>query len=541
MAFDIVLRGGQVVDGTGAPARTADVGIVADRIAAVGPALPDEGADVVDVSGLVVAPGFIDTHTHSDVMLLADPIHERGIRQGITTEILGQDGLSYAPLSQEKLLLYRDYLAGLNGRPDIGWDWSSVAEYRARFERATAINTAWQVPHGALRLEVLGMVDRPLKGKDLERAQQLMAEAFAAGAVAFSTGLSYYPCSWSDTEELVELCRVAAHYRRPYVTHIRTVFREPQKDYLQAAIEETLEIGRRSGVAIHFSHFRTSPASAGQVEQLLAPIVRAMDEGLDITLETYPYSYGSGYAVMYLPPWVHEGGPKEILQRLADPGTRQRIRDEIAASPFPPQPDETYTHVGSPAYRWAEGMTFAAVGQRLNMPWLDSLLLLLYESELEVGMKGAQPADERVDRQLQRDLLDLIQRPYYMVGSDSIPVGSKPHPRAYGSFPRFFRLAREHGFPSLETLVQRMTATPAQRFGLHDRGRIEEGLAADVVVFDPTAMADTATYENPRQFSRGVHHVIVNGQFVLRDGRVTGSLPGRALRPAHPGGEASGG
>lgn len=532
MDFDIIIRGGLLVDGTGSQGHQCDLGIKADRIVAMGPHLEGHAQEVIDADGMVVAPGFIDTHSHSEVMLLAEPQHERGLRQGITTEILGQDGLSYAPLSNNNLQLYRAYLAGLNGNPDINWDWSSVAEYRSRFDGTVAINTIYLIPHGTLRLEVLGMRDRPLVGEPLERAKALLRQGFEEGAAAFSTGLSYYPGAWSNTEELIELGRVAAEYGRPYVTHLRTVFREPQADYHRAGVEEALEIGRQTGVPVHFSHFRTSPATAGCVGHLLGPIREAMAGGLDITLETYPYSFGSGYAVMYLPPWAQEGGVEYTLQRLSDPVTRQRIRGEIAGSPFPPSPEETCTHVASRDYQWAVGHTFREIGERLGTHWLDALLLLMLHSRLRVGMKGPPTPDPEVEEQITRDLLQLISLPYYMVGSDSIPTGESPHPRAYGCFPRFLRLAREYGYPELETLIHRMTELPARRFGLRDRGVLALGKAADVVVFDPMETRDCATFGEPKRLALGVRDVLVNGQLAIKDFQLTGCLAGRALSPA---------
>lgn len=530
MKFDIILRNGTIVDGTGDDARPGDVGIVGERIVALEVGLPAKASTDVDVSGFVVCPGFVDTHTHSDVALLGAPSHEQAVRQGITTEITGQDGLSYAPLSPENLQLYRRYLAGLNGNPAIEWDWTSVADYLARFDGTTAVNVAWQVPHGALRLETLGMKDEPLTGTALARAKRLLADGFEQGAVAFSTGLSYYPCSWADTDELVELCRVAAAYDRPYVAHIRTVFKERPADFLQAAVEETLDIGRRSGVKVHFSHFRTGPANAGRVDELLAPVLQAIGEGVDVSLETYPYEYGSGYGVYYLPPWVHEGGPDAMIERLLDEKTRARVRRDIEKWPFPPHPEETYSHIGDAEYRALEGLTFQEAGRRLGMHWLDAFLYLLGRCHLEVGMKGVRAPTSETAEQLERDFLQLLQNPHYMVGSDSIPVGGKPHPRAYGAFPRFFALARKHGFPRMELLVNRMTEAPARRFALVDRGVLAPGKVADVVVFHPEEMQDMATYEEPRRYAEGVQHVVVNGRFVLKNGRMTGNLPGMALR-----------
>lgn len=529
-AFDILIKNGTVIDGTGRPGRRADVGINGDRIAAVGDLSgPDVTAGtVIDAAGKVVCPGFIDTHVHSDLMLLADPVHEAALRQGVTTEILGQDGLSYAPLSAENLRAYRRYLAGLNGNPDLPYTWSTVAEFRACFDRTVAVNTAYLVPHGAVRLEAVGFRDVPLVGEALERARRLLAQSLEAGAVGFSTGLSYYPCSWADTEELVELGKVAARYDRPYVTHLRTVFRGEPFD----PVEEALEVGRRAGVKVHFSHFRTGPLTAGQVERLLAPIDRAKAEGVDCTLETYPYPTGSSQGVMFLPPWAHDGGPDALLARLRDPEARRRLAREI-----------DYAYLGSArgARGWHElvfsylpknselvGLTFAEAARRRGQEVPELLCDLLLEEEFRVGFWGLPPEPE-VWAQIDRDIMALLSRPDYMVGSDAIWVGQRPHPRAYGCFARILGpLRRRFGVP-LELLINRMTAVPAARFGLTGRGVLAPGKFADVVVFDPEAITDTSTYEDPRRPAVGVGWVLVNGQPALAGGKPTGILAGRAV------------
>ncbi len=529
-AFDVVIKNGTVVDGTGRPGRRADVGIVGDRVAAVGDLSgPDvSAATVIDATGKVVCPGFIDTHVHSDLMLLAEPAHEAALRQGVTTEILGQDGLSYAPLSAENLQAYRRYLAGLNGNPDLACTWSTVAEFRACFDRTVAVNTAYLVPHGAIRLEAVGFRDVPLVGEALERARRLLAQGLEEGAVGFSTGLSYYPCSWADTDELVELCRVAARYDRPYVTHLRTVFRAGRFD----PVEEALEIGRRSGVKVHFSHFRTGPLTAGQVEQITAPIDRAKAAGVDCTLETYPYPTGSSQGVMFLPPWAHDGGPDALLARLRDPEARRRLVKEI-----------DYTYLGSArgTRGWDEivfshlpknadlvGLTFAEAATRRGKEVPELLCDLLLEEEFRVGFWGLPPEPDLWE-QIDRDIMTLLARPDYMVGSDGIWVGQRPHPRAYGCFARILGpLRRKYRVP-LELLINRMTAVPAARFGLRDRGVLAPGKFADLVVFDPETISDTSTYENPRSFAVGVGWVLVNGRVALADGQPTGILAGRPV------------
>lgn len=528
MTLDVLIRGGLVIDGSGAAAFPADVGIRGAAIEAVGRLDGAQAANVIDARGLTVTPGFIDTHAHSDLALLADPQHAPKLRQGVTTEILGQDGLSYAPLSPDNLRFYRTYLAGVYGDPQVAWDGSSVAAFRARFDRTAAVNTVYLVPHGAVRLEVLGMRDAPLVGGHLERARALVAQGLAEGAVGFSTGLSYYPGSYSDTDELVELCRTVAAAGGVYVTHIRTVFRGDRFD----PVEEALEIARRSGVALHISHFRTSAANAGRVAELMAKIDAAWAAGLDVSLDTYPYPTGSSTGLYFLPPWAHEGGIDDIVARLADPAERRRI---VAAMTPPPAlgaswDDIVISHVGSAANCSLVGLSLSAAARARGAAGAEDLLCdLLAEERLEVGWRGAPPAAD-VWETIDRDVMELLERPFYMVGSDAIMVGERPHPRAYGCFPRLLGpLRRRYGRPSLETLVNRMTAVPAARFGLEDRGLVRPGLAADLVVFDPQTISDTATYEDPRRFPQGLEHVLVNGRIAVERGATTGALAGRAI------------
>ncbi len=527
MTLDVLIRGGLVVDGSGGAAFPADVGVRGTTIEAVGRLDGGQAARVIDARGLVVAPGLIDTHAHSDLSLLIDPQHAAKLRQGVTTEILGQDGLSYAPLSPDNLRFYRTYLAGVYGDPAIAWDWSSVAEFRARFDRTVAVNTAYLVPHGAVRLEALGMRDAPLVGDGLAKARSLVAQGLAEGAVGFSTGLSYYPGSYSDTAELVELCRTVAAAGGVYVTHIRSVFRGQPFD----PVEEALEIARRSAVALHFSHFRTGPTNAGRVAELMAPIEGARSAGADVSLDTYPYPSGSSTGLYFLPPWAHEGGIDEILARLADPAQRRRI---VAAMAPPPALGGSWdtvviSHLGSSKHRSLVGLSLSeAAGVRAAASPEDLLCDLLVSERLDVGWRGAPPAPD-VWATIDRDVLELLARPYYMVGSDAIMVGEMPHPRAYGCFPRLLGpLRRRYGF-ALEKLVNRMTAVPAERFGLKDRGLLRPGKAADVVIFDPETITDTATYDDPRSFPIGVEHVLVNGRLAVEHDTPTGVLAGRAL------------
>lgn len=520
--FDLIVRGGTVYDGTGSKARVTDIGVNGDKITAIDDLREAKGRDEIDARGLCVLPGFIDTHTHSDMVLLFDRQHASGLYQGITTELIGQDGLSYAPLSKDNLSMYTKYLRGLNGEfEDIGLDFTGVDGFLKKFHKKTAINVAYQVPHGAIRLEALGFNDIPLKGYAMDKAKNLMRQGFKDGAVAFSTGLSYFPCSYADTAEMVELCEVCAEYDVPFVIHTRSVFRGEPFDH----VAEAIEIARRSGCRLHFSHFRTGKTTAGQVEKVLEPIEKAMAEGVRITLETYPYYAGSGYAVIFLPPWAVEGGYEATLERLADASLRPRIAKGINENTFPPE--GAFTHL----IRNAEyiGRDFESVAKDRGQTVAEMLCDILLEENLEVGYSAAYPTDAETCGKLDKDFIQLLSKPYYMICSDSIHIGKKPHPRTTSTFPRFLRLAREQGM-ALETFANRASAVPAKTFGLKGRGLISEGYFADLVVLDAQRVKETATYPNPRRAPDGIAHVTVNGEIAVYDGRVTGLLNGYALK-----------
>ena len=524
--LDLVIRGATVVDGTGAPGREEDVGVDDERIAAIGDLGRSEARRTLDASGCIVAPGFIDTHVHSDVVLLADPQHPSGLRQGVTTEILGQDGLSYAPLSPENLQIYRRYLAGINGNPEVGWDWSDVATFRARFDRTVAINTAYLIPHGTVRLEALGFRDVPLRGEALQRAERLVAEGMEQGAVGFSTGLSYYPATYSDTDELVALCAAAAVHDGVFVTHVRSVFLGERFD----PVEEALEISERAGIPVHFSHTRTSVRTAGRTAAILEPMEAARRRGLDVTLELYPYPTGSGYTMYYMPLWMHEGGPDSIIERLRDPRLRRRAVDEMSAEWSHYWEQDVLTYMPSERNASLIGLRFPEAAARRGTSVGEMMVDLWLEEDLEVGFHGGVPTDLDAWEQVNRDAMELLSQPYYAVGSDAIPGHTKPHPRAYGCFPRFLgRFRRRYGGLSLEAMVNRMTAVPAACFGLRDRGTIQVGKAADLVVFDAETVEDRATYEDPIRYPVGIPYVIVNGQIAVDEGECTGVMAGRAL------------
>ncbi|MBI4220996.1 MAG: D-aminoacylase [Chloroflexi bacterium] len=527
MNFDIVIAGGSVIDGTGKPACRADVGIKGKRISAIGDLSQATAARIIDANGLAVSPGFIDTHAHSDGALLIDQQHANGLRQGITTEVLDQDGLSYAPLSPENYRMYRWYLSGLLGLPPEDLDMSSIEAFLANYHRKVAINVVALVPHAAVRISAVGFRDVPLRGDELERAKRLVREGMEQGARGFATGMSYYPNAYSDTRELIELNGVVAELGGVYVTHLRDHNRD--RGFGGGGVPEALEIGRRSGVKVHFSHYRTQPDNAGNIDDILRDIDAAKNEGVDISLETYPYPVGSSYPLQFLPGFFHEGGPEAILKRMADPKNREAVLAQMPDRYRGTSTSACWTWIGPEKLKHLEGMYFQDVAAQRKQSVPEMIWDVMLETRLQCGYRGAPPQSVRIWRQVEDDVMQLMSRPDYMVGSDAIPLGSLCHPRAFGTFPRVVgRLRRRYGH-RLEQVVQRVTQNPADRFSLKGRGVLKKGNFADVVVFDADRICDLSSFEDPRVHPAGIPFVIVNGKVAVDHERCTGALAGEAL------------
>jgi N-acyl-D-amino-acid deacylase len=513
--LDTVIQNGLVVDGTGKPAFKADVAIERDRIVDVGPLGGASANDHVDATGLIVCPGFIDTHVHGDAMLLGDPYHEPAVRQGITTYVIGQDGSSYAPGDSRVVDYFRRYTAGFNGNPEIGWDWNGVDEYLNRFNGRVAINVAHLVPNGNVRMQVMGLADRRATREELAAMRRLVAEGLEQGAVGLSSGLDYIPSRYADTEELIELCRPLAPVGGVYVTHMRSYTPEG----VFAAMDEVNTIAREANVAVHLSHFNA------RAEQVLPRVDRDLASGIDLTYDMYPYLAGSSIlAMVALPPWVQEGGNEATLTRLRDPAVRAQLQ-EWFRQPKYAHADLKLSAIASRDYRHLEGMMLpdaaAATGQSAG----DFICDVLVASDLMVGIVHFHRG--RSDG----DIHAMMRHRAHMAGSDGIFVGSRPHPRGCGAFARYLgRYVRDEKHWSVEDAVFHLAGHAARRFRLSDRGEIAPGKAADIVCFDPQRLSDRATFENGRLPAEGVEHVWVNGQCVLQSGVRTTALPGRGLR-----------
>jgi len=500
----IVLRGGRVVDGTGGGARRADVAVAGGRITAVGQLAPQPGDEVLDVTGLTVAPGFHDIHTHFDLSLLAERDHLDGLRQGITTYHVGQCGLGFAPASPPTQAVFRDYLAAITGDPDLS-PFRSVADYLALCKRGR-VNVVPILPHGLLRAEVAGMARGPLTRSQLDRMKGLVAEGMEEGARGISAGLTYFPGSEADLDELVAVSKIVAAHGGVYVSHLRNY-----ADGLLEAIDEACEIGRRAGLPVQISHLRPQGKYRGRAPEVLAHIEAWRGRGVDVAFDMYTYL--KGYTLMsalFLPPEVYAGGVEAAVAMLRDPAERRRLRESAPAADWA---EVHIASIGSQRNRRFEGLRLPAFAEAVGKEVFDACADLLVEERLRVGVVGW-PIEES-------DLRAVLRHQLCLVGSDSIPMGGARHPRASGCFARYLgHYVRDLGLLPLEEAIRRITSVPARRYGLGDRGRIAEGMAADIVVFDPAAIRDRATYDQPRLLAEGVRHVLVNGSLVLRDGRL---------------------
>jgi len=531
--FDLVIVHGRIIDGTGSPWYSGDLGVRDGRIAAIGNLEKTARARTIDAHGEVVAPGFIDMLGQSELSILVEPRVPSKIFQGITTEITGE-GNSVAPLNdfiiQSDRKVYEHY--------GVTPDWRTLRQYFARIEKqGIGINFATYIGATSVRRMVLGDEDRQPTPEQLDEMKRLVQEGMRAGAVGLSSALEYAPAPYAKTEELIALAGEAAKFGGIYATHMRS-----EGDGIMAALDEAIRIGRSAGIPVEVWHLKVAGRrNFGLMPAVVAKIDAARATGTDVSANTYAYTAWENGLSAFIPPWAHDGGNAKLAARLHEPALRQRIREEILRPSTEwdnewdeiPGPEAVMVGVVHKAGLLPlQGKTLAEVASKWKKDPIDTLFDLLIEDDAltEVAVFGMSEADVAL----------ALEQPWVSVDNDSSgtsPEGilgkEHPHPRAYGTFPRVLRkYVREEHKLTLEDAVRKFTALPAQRMRLTDRGVLKRGVWADLVIFDPTTIRDTATYESPNSLSQGMEYVLVNGVPVIDHGQMTGALPGKVLRGA---------
>ncbi len=532
--YSLLIKNGRIIDGNGTPAFSGDVLVKGDRIAKVGGTCPKEFSDeVIDAGGNVVSPGLIDSHSHADLDLLKNPGQEFDLCQGVTTEVVGLCGLGFVPLERELLEENMKYSAGLFGYDPVllNRDFSSFEGYMREVEGA-GINVAVAAAHNAARIAASGFYNRTQdRERRLSAMGRIVDEAMAAGCIGMSTGLSYYPCAYADFDELVFLAKKLKEHDGTFLAHIRY----PKQGEPESALDEIIRVGEESRARIHILHYRTKyPYDHGRPERLLGKIAEANKRGCDFTLETLPYLSGSTFIHAVLPGWAVEGGFKRTLENLKDPALRARIREEMPyllgitamGNGKPPR----FGHVGGrPEYG---GRLIRDVRSERGQELDEMLLDLLVESELDINYVGSEAEeDPELSRILMKDTMTLLGSPLYLCGGDAMPYGEYPHPRTYGCYAKMLRLSREMEIP-LESVIAKLTSSVADRFRLEEIGRLESGKRADIIIFDPDAVTDRATFEEPAATAAGMRYVIVGGKTALKDDKPNGVRNGTVIRKA---------
>lgn len=540
-AMKKLIKNGLVVDGSGSQGYKADVllnGCKIEKIIRIANAetietikamesVP-EGMEMIDATGLVVAPGFIDTHSHSDLRVLLEPEVLPKVCQGITTEILGQDGISMAPLPKEYISPWRKNLAGLDGDSDeIDWNYETTENYLKMIEAVKpGLNECYLVPHGNIRMEAMGLENGLPSEEQLEKMRRITRREMEAGAIGLSTGLIYMPCAYSEATEIIEMCKVVAEFDGSFVIHQRS-----EADTILDSMREVIKIGRESGVKIHYSHFKVcGKKNWDKVDQVIELLEEAKAEGIRVSFDQYPYVAGSTMLGVILPPWVHDGGTDKVLERLASPELRKKMVFDIENGipgwdnfvEFAGLDQIFVTSTKTEKNKDAIGLNLIELGDLRGKNPYDATFDLLYEEENAVGMVDFYGTEEHVIR--------IMKRPEMNACTDGL-LGGKPHPRVYGAFPRILgKYVREDKALTLEEAVYKMTGKPAAAFNMTGRGEIKEGYIADICIFNPETVIDKGTFIEPIQYPEGIEYVIIGGETAISNGRPTGNRNGAVLR-----------
>lgn len=524
----VLLKNGTIIDGTGEKPFKADLLIEDDRILKIQENIELMDVETIDVEGKIVCPGFIDTHSHSDLMILVNPYNETKIRQGITTEVLGQDGISMAPLPKEYISPWRKNLAGLDGDTDeIDWTYETTDNYLKMMEhKGIGLNQSYLVPHGNVRMEAMGLEGREATDEEIQKMCEITRREMESGAYGLSTGLIYIPCAYSETKELIEMCKVVAEFDGLFVVHQRS-----EADTILQSMEEVIQIGKLSGVRIHFSHFKVCGKKSWKyIDDVIKLLEKAQAEGVKISFDQYPYVAGSTMLGVVLPPWAHAGGTDKLLERLSDNEMRARMVKDIQEGipgwdnfiDFAGFDQIFVTSVKTEKNEKFIGKSLEEIGKLQGKSPYDATFDLLLEEENAVGMVDFYGLEEHV--------ITFLKRPEQNVCTDGL-LGGKPHPRAYGAFPRVLgKYVREERALSLEEAIFKMTKKPAELLGLKKRGTLKEGNFADIVVFNPNTIIDKGTFVDPVQYPEGIDYVIINGNLVIDNGEYKKILAGEVLR-----------
>jgi dihydroorotase/N-acyl-D-amino-acid deacylase len=529
--FDVLIKGGRVVDGSGRPAYVADVAIKDDRIVKIGQLSQATATRTIDARGLVVAPGFIDMLGQSETYLLIDPRAMSKVMMGVTTEITGE-GESIAPINERQIKEQEDFLKRFN----LTIDWTTLDQYFKRLENhGSGVNLGTFVGATQVREYVIGYDDRPPTAQELDQMKKLVAGAMRDGALGVSTSLQYVPARFAKTDELIELAKVAHQYGGIYATHQRS-----EANTIDASLDEVFEIAQKAQIPVEIWHLKTAyKKNWGRMAHVLARIKQARDRGLDVTADIYPYIAGSTALSACLPPWALEGGTEKTLARLRDPQTRQRLKQEIAQEQT--EWENIYLGSGGPSgvligsvvnreLEPLQGKRISEIAAEQKKDPLDVVFDLIVADHGQTGAIYFMMSEA--------DMRAAMQSPFVSFCTDSGSratdgplAGSKSHPRGWGSYPRILgRYVRDEKLLTLEAAIQKMTGAPAARVGLRDRGLIKEGMFADITVFDPAKVIDRATFESPNQYPTGIDYVLVNGKLSVDKGQRTPALAGRVLR-----------
>lgn len=534
--FDIIIRNGKMIDGTGNPWFKADLGIENGKIAKIGHLDLSKAEKTVDAEELTVCSGFIDMHSHSDMSVFFNPRFESAIMQGITTLVTGNCGMSLAPVNPAREdLLVRHFSPFLPPGGELKIDWITFREYSARLkENKIGSNVAQLVGHGTVRIDVMGFENRDPTSKELEEMKALVVEAMEAGAFGMSTGLIYPPGMYSKTAELIELCKVVARYGGIYTSHIRG-----EGVTLMDAVKEAIDIGDKAGIPVEISHHKAAgKPNWGKTEETLRLMKGARARGVDVTCDQYPYDAAMTSLATLLPPWVHVGGMDEMLNRLRSSGERERMKKDIEQGiagweNFVSDCGWENIYVSSvttDGNKGLEGRNLAEIAKVKKKDEFTAVFDLLLEEQGKPTMVLFM-MDEKDIRRVMKSNLQMVGTDSWAVAPYGISGAGKPHPRFYGSYPRVLgKYVREEEALTLEDAIRKMSSFPAQRLGLKDRGLIKEGMWADIVIFDPVKVIDKATYQDPHQYPEGIEYVLVNGKVVVEKGNHTGILAGKVLQ-----------